>query len=118
MKKQLSLIVVFFLLLTPAIFAGSESGSEPHAPAAASINGMVIDLQTGEALTGASVVVEGTNIKTFTDFEGKFVINDLKVGTYDLKVNYISYQEQKITQLNLLPGADQLEVKMKSNGNE
>lgn len=116
MKKQLSLIVVFFLMISPAIFA--ESGSEPHAPAAASLSGLVIDLQTGEALAGASVVVEGTNLKAFTDFEGKFVISDLKVGTYDLKVNYISYQEQKITQVNLYQGNDQLEVKLKSNGNE
>lgn len=65
------------------------------------IAGKVIDKKTGEELIGVSVQIEGTSIGTATDFEGKFTINNVNVGTYNLIVTYISYQKKLITNVEV-----------------
>ncbi|GAO28352.1 beta-sandwich domain-containing protein [Geofilum rubicundum] len=52
---------------------------------------MVLDKTTGESLTGVEVRVEGTDLKTYTDFDGKFVFENVKAGEYKVMANYISY---------------------------
>jgi len=68
------------------------------------IEGMIIDNQTGEVLAGASVNIEGTDIKTYTDFDGSFKINDLRPGNYNLVVSYISYKKSLVEINNLKAG--------------
>jgi hypothetical protein len=118
MKKASILFALILLVSGFQLIAGPGIDSEPGAPAAVAISGTVIDLVTGEALAGATVAVDNTDIKTFTDFEGKFYFNSLTVGTYDLKVSYISYQETNIENLKVAENNNGLEVKMKANGNE
>ncbi len=60
------------------------------------IMGKVIDKKTGEELIGVSVSIEGTSIGTVTDFEGKFAINGLNPGSYNIVISYISYQKKII----------------------
>lgn len=57
-----------------------------------SITGIVLDGSTGESLTGVEVRVEGTEMKTYTDFDGKFVFEGVKPGNYKISTNYISYK--------------------------
>lgn len=60
------------------------------------IAGKVIDKKTGEELIGVSVQIEGTSIGAATDFEGKFLINNITPGTYNVVVSYISYKKKVI----------------------
>lgn len=55
------------------------------------ITGVILDKTTGESLTGVEVRVEGTDLKTYTDFDGKFVFENVKAGEYKVLANYISY---------------------------
>jgi outer membrane receptor protein involved in Fe transport len=57
-----------------------------------SITGVVTDAKTGEAVIGANAVIQGTTVGAATDLEGKFTINNLKPGTYDLAVSFITYK--------------------------
>lgn len=61
------------------------------------IGGKVVDKKTGEELIGVAVLVEGTSFGAITDFEGKYVISNLKPGTYNLLVNYVSYNKKIIS---------------------
>ena len=75
---QKSLRLIGFLLLTSS-FAFSQG----------SIAGTVTDAITGEAIIGANVVIQGTQIGAPTDIEGKFLIKNVAAGTYSLQVTFI-----------------------------
>ncbi len=60
----------------------------------ATLRGNVADEKTGETIIGASVIIEGTTIGDMTDFDGNFVINNVPVGTHNLKCSFISYETE------------------------
>ena len=59
------------------------------------INGVIVDAETSEALIGASVVLDGTTIGTVTDVNGEFSLS-VKSGDQKINVSYIGYVTQKI----------------------
>jgi iron complex outermembrane receptor protein len=75
------------------------------AAAQLSISGKVTDLQTGEALPGATISLLSLSTKTITDVKGMYRIDNLPAGNYTMKVSYIGYQT--ITK-NLILSADAL----------
>ena len=72
MKRKIT--ILFFLLFLPTFVLAGTVGK---------IQGKVTDLQTGEALIGANVLVVGTSFGAATDVNGEFVINNLDPGVYD-----------------------------------
>ena len=66
-----------------------------------SIAGKVVDAKTGEELIGVSVLVEGTAFGAATDFQGKFIINNLKPGSYNLSVSYIAYKKKSVASIEV-----------------
>ncbi|MCW8802945.1 MAG: TonB-dependent receptor [Ignavibacteriaceae bacterium] len=56
------------------------------------INGKVTDLETGEPLIGANVLVVGTSYGAATDVNGEYLIINLSAGTVEVKCSYIGYQ--------------------------
>jgi outer membrane receptor protein involved in Fe transport len=55
------------------------------------ISGRVVDSETGEALIGADVVLEGTDLGAATDENGEFSVLYVPAGTYRVVASYISY---------------------------
>ena len=66
-----------------------------------SVEGLVCDKLSGESLTGVKVKLEGFDIVEYTDFDGKFRIDNLKPGKYTLLVEYISYDSKKLERITL-----------------
>ena len=71
------------------------------------IKGGVIDQKSKETLIGAVITAVPSNgsktsasekdgIKTVTDIDGNFSLQDLKDGTYTLYIKYVGYKTQKI----------------------
>ena len=56
-----------------------------------SIEGTIFDKKNRETLVGAQVVLDGTSIGAVTNFDGHFLIDNIKPGTYNVKISYISY---------------------------
>lgn len=82
------LYFLLFLALVPALtFAGTKGR----------IKGTVVDLQTGEPLIGANVIVVGSSIGAATDANGEFVLLNLEAGLFDLKASYLGYQTITLT---------------------
>ncbi|MEO0081104.1 MAG: TonB-dependent receptor [candidate division WOR-3 bacterium] len=81
------------------------------------IRGRVTDAETGEALVGANVVIQGTLLGSATDADGEYLISNVPVGKQTIEVSYIGYQtfvrkdvlvilDQTITEdFKLKPGA-------------
>ncbi len=56
------------------------------------ISGRVSDAETGEGLAAANVIVVGTSFGAAADLNGNYVIENIPVGTYTVKVSYIGYE--------------------------
>jgi len=99
---------IFTLLFVLQISAESKNGktiSEVTNARTYYVSGTVHDLKTGELLVGVQVHIEGTDMKTYTDFDGTFSFINVKAGEYKVVTNYISYQ----------PSTEKLEVSAKNN---
>ena len=61
------------------------------------VNGTVLDVKTGEALIGASIVLkEQRGVGVVTDVDGKFHIELIEGGATALVVSYIGYQTEEV----------------------
>jgi len=61
------------------------------------IRGVVTDSETGDALLGANIVVQGTVMGAATDVNGEFIILNIPVGKFSLVGTYMGYQKVTIT---------------------
>jgi hypothetical protein len=58
-----------------------------------SVSGMITDADTGEPLLGVTVLIQGTNKGTVSDFDGNYLIQNLDAGDYVLDVSYTGYSK-------------------------
>ncbi len=118
MKKiVLSILFVAFLGLVYADNDGAKS-SEPSGTSPAqtiTLTGKVIDFNSGEALTGVEVKIEGTDIKAYTDFDGNFKIEDVIPGKYNIIASYISYNKSFIENFNADKKDCRVDIKLQSS---
>ncbi len=98
MKKIiLSLMVLAILGVLYADNEGIDTkGEAATAVQTISLSGKVMDYNSGEALTGVEITLEGTQIKIYTDFDGRFEIEGVKPGNYNIIAAYISYDKSLI----------------------
>ena len=85
-----SLFLLLFLLVNLTIQANSPQ-----------IHGVVLDETTKEPIIGAAIILEGSTIGTTTDFDGNFTISNIPTGTYDIKVQYISYVPYNLSNITI-----------------
>jgi TonB-dependent receptor len=55
------------------------------------LRGKVMDVDTKDALPGASILVKGTSIGASTDLDGNYVIQNVPTGDQTLVVSYVGY---------------------------
>ncbi|MBE2256362.1 MAG: TonB-dependent receptor [Ignavibacteria bacterium] len=80
-------LFLFGLFLIPSLTFAQSSGS---------IGGTVYD-ENNRPLEGATIKIEGSNIGALSDENGKYVILNVDVGTYNVSANAIGYAELKQT---------------------
>ena len=118
MKKLLTLAITMFLIATVNVQAARDDdndSNESKATTTVALKGQVVDVHSGEALTGVKVNVEGTQVTAYTDFEGHFRVQGLKPGVYELKSSFISYQDQILEGLKLkVSDKNQVTIEMRS----
>lgn len=71
------------------------------------IQGKVTD-ERGDALIGATVMIEGTSLGAKTDLDGKFVIRNVDDGTYSLVFTYVSYEKKTLSEVVVKNGSSDL----------
>ncbi len=119
MKKLGTLLIGIMLLTSMSLMANenkktaSENSAEAQATPTAmkSITGKVVDLSTGEALAGVTVLIDGTDMVAFTDFDGKFKFSNVNLNAAKISASFISYEKSL---LNISPSSSELVVTMKS----
>jgi hypothetical protein len=83
MKKSFAAIL-FVLLMSQALFAAPN-------PSVIFVTGTVTDKISNEAIAGVEVRVKGTEIVTYTNFDGNYFLPELPAGNYTLEFSYITY---------------------------
>ncbi|MBD3403463.1 TonB-dependent receptor [candidate division GN15 bacterium] len=66
-----------------------------------SITGVITDAQTNEPLIGVSVAVVGTNLGAVTDENGKYMINNVPVGTYTLRMSAVGFGTLEVSNVGV-----------------
>ena len=87
--------ILFSLLLIPWMVYAGTTGK---------IKGKITDLESGEPLVGANVLVLGTSFGAASDVNGEYIILNLDAGSYEVRASYIGYQA--ITISNVRVNAD------------
>ena len=98
MKK----IVVFLLILIficPQLFAQSRVKGK--------IQGMVTDISTHAPLPGVNIVIKGTYMGAATDLNGRYVIDNVSPGQFDIQVSMIGYKIQLRTGVKVVASESQ-----------
>jgi len=55
------------------------------------ITGYITDVETGEPLIGANVLLVGTSYGSATDINGRYYLTNVPASNYNVKVSYIGY---------------------------
>lgn len=82
MRNNLLLIVLLAITLVPGLVFGGVTGK---------IKGKATDKESGEALIGANVTVEGTGYGAATDANGEYLILNVPAGAYSVKATIVGY---------------------------
>ncbi|MCX6138968.1 MAG: TonB-dependent receptor, partial [Ignavibacteriales bacterium] len=85
-------ILVSLLLLTSLLLAGTTG----------KISGTVVDVQTGEKLVGANVIIEGTRYGATSNVDGFYAILNLTPGLYKLRVSLVGYQNAAVLDVRVI----------------
>ena len=80
-----------------------------------SVNGSVSDFVSGENLTGVVIKIEGTNLKTYSDFDGNFTFENLKPGTYNIIASFISYDKSLVENFQAKKTNNNIIIKLQSS---
>jgi hypothetical protein len=115
MKKIL--IGFISIMLAVAVTANEKEGktaADTDNAATVALSGTVLDSNSGELLVGVEVQIEGTDTKTYTDFDGNFSFDNMKPGEYKLVTNYISYNKTTET-LKVDAKENQVKIKLENS---
>jgi len=61
-----------------------------------SVNGRITDKQTGEPLSGATVVIKGISTSVITSSEGYYSFTNLNAGRVNLIISYVGYENMEL----------------------
>ncbi|MFO7447049.1 MAG: carboxypeptidase-like regulatory domain-containing protein, partial [Ignavibacteriaceae bacterium] len=88
MKRMVTILLS--LLLCSSVMFGQGS-----------LSGKVTDLQTGEPLIGANVLITGSSFGAATDVDGNYQIRNLNAGTYEVRASYVGYQSITVSNVRI-----------------
>jgi len=75
----------------------------------------VVENEEGEVLPGANVVLAGTYTGAVADPKGRFEINNLHPGTYELIISFIGYNKTS-QKVELMQGNKSITITLKQSG--
>lgn len=96
---------ITILAYLSVIFLSRDCFSQPLRQ---TIKGEIRDADSQIPLPGATVVIDGTDpvAGAVTDTDGKFRIEGIQVGRYNLKVTYIGYEPAVVSEVLVLSGKE------------
>jgi outer membrane receptor for ferrienterochelin and colicin len=113
MRKCLNwfgVVPLALILLSNAAIAQTSSGK---------IAGRVLDVDSGEPIIGANVALLNTSLGASTNIDGEYVILNIVPGNYSVRVTYVGYQPQVVSDVRVVAGVTKaLDLKIKASAVE
>lgn len=94
MLRNSGTLVLLLLLATPLAAFAQGTGK---------LAGRVVD-DLGDALPGANVIIDGTQLGAATDIDGNYFIIGIPVGEYSVTASFVGYANQTIDGLQVSSG--------------
>ncbi|MGE5402841.1 MAG: TonB-dependent receptor [Ignavibacteriales bacterium] len=94
--RKISLLFSLILLITFSAFTFAGTTGK--------IAGKVTDMETGEALIGVNVILEGTTLGASSNIDGYYTINNIPPGIYKIIISAVGYQKKEV--INVKVSAD------------
>lgn len=105
MSLRLLAIILLVILIDHDSWA-SETGV---------LAGLVTDRDSGEELIAVDIVLIGTGVVTQTDLDGRYRVENLTAGTYNVRISYLGYNTKVIEDVEVEAGqARRLDVALES----
>jgi TonB-dependent receptor len=92
MKTKLFTLCLFFFAVSTA-FAGPGT-----------IRGVVKDAKSKEALIGATIMIEGTQLGAAAEVDGSFTIANVPSGSHKIIISFVSYKTKEIPNVRVESG--------------
>ncbi len=105
--KTLHLLTIILLTSIVSFAANDKVPSK----ARTTIQGVVIDKITGEALAGVRIEINQSENIVYTDLDGNFEIKNIKSDTYNIKTKLISYKPSN-TKVKCKENINNIEIKI------
>lgn len=101
--KAIRILIILLSLLAYAL-----SSMAQEATLTQTIKGRITDHITQTPLPGANIIVIGSDpiLGSSSDMDGYFRIPDVPLGRVSLRVSYMGYETQQLSNLNLLAGKE------------
>ncbi|TKG94308.1 TonB-dependent siderophore receptor [Puteibacter caeruleilacunae] len=80
----------------------------------ANLTGVVIDKDSGFAISGANIVIDKAGNGTLSDVEGSFNFSQLEMGKHVLTISYVGYEKQRKS-IDLQGGEVSVEIKLQKS---
>jgi len=93
--SAIKIITLFLILFSAQLSSQAQT---------AVLTGKITDKETGEALPGVNIILKGTYYGAATDINGKFSIQAINPGTYNVEVSLIGYKSVQFTGYQLNAG--------------
>ena len=62
------------------------------------LKGKIVSAQNQLPLSGAYIIIKGTDLGTVSDENGEFIINNVLQGYYSVSASYIGYEKEILKQ--------------------
>ncbi len=89
--KLFSVICILLLLMAASVFSATTG----------KITGVITDAKNQQPLVGVSVAVQGTSMGAITDVDGRYIILNVPVGTYIVKISAVGYQSVEVSSVDV-----------------
>ena len=99
MKNRIIFVLILILYIPVTILAQEITQT---------IKGTVVDNETGTPLIGATVIIMESKplLGSTTDIDGKFKIEKVPIGRYNIQVNYVGYESKIISEVLVTSGKE------------
>jgi outer membrane receptor protein involved in Fe transport len=85
-------LIILILIATGNVYPGTTG----------KIAGHISDVQVGEPLPGANIIIEGTQLGTAADPYGNYVILNIPPGIYKLKISMMGYKDYIVQNVQIM----------------
>jgi hypothetical protein len=101
--------ILFLLIIVSQTTAFAQNNAQ-------TIRGVIVDKQSQAAIIGATINIIGTSIGSKSDDKGRYAIQQVAPGRYEVKVTYIGYKEIVIPNVVVTSGKEVvLDIQMEEN---